>query len=98
MERRVALTDFQKIIVYIGIVVAVGGVAWTLGQWHVLPLLVGTGTLVAVVIGAYTIQVRRASAGTLVVSAVVLSVSAAPANAEVAAPCTLRVEMRLPGR
>ncbi len=92
------MTDFQKIIVYLAVVVAVAGGAVALGLWSLVPLLTGLSVLVVVVITAVTMQVRRATGGARVVTARVLSVSAIPSNAGIKAACTMKLSMNLPGR
>lgn len=92
------MTDFQKIVVYLAVVVAVAGAAVALGLWSLVPLVAGLSVLVIVVITAITLQVRRATSGVRVVTARVLSVSAIPASAGIKAACTMKLSMHLPGR
>ena len=92
------LTDFEKIVVYLGVVGAVFLAAMAAGQWSLWLLAAGVGLLVVVVLGAYAIQLRRLTAGSELATAQVLAVSTVPPNVGVAASCSMRLAVFLAAR
>ncbi len=98
MDRRWHVTDFQRIIIFFAVVVAVFLAAMAWGSQNPWLLFGAAGVLVTVVGGVVVDVVRRGTGRHQIATARVLSVSAPPPTSGIAARCDLRLSVHMPGR
>jgi predicted enzyme related to lactoylglutathione lyase len=97
MDRRWQLTDFQRVIIFVAVVVTVFLAAMAWGAGNPWLLLAAVAVLVGSVVGVIAVVVRRGAGTHQIATARVLSVSAPPPNAGARARCDMRLAVQLAG-